>query len=632
METLEARRQLTTYFIDAQLGNDGNDGLAIEQAWQSLDRLSNAALQPGDTVLLRRDSNWDQPLTLSDSGSGDQPIHVHAFGEGQDPIVSRLTIDGSHYVFSDFVVDRRGLSGDAVRVRNAKNVELREMEIRNGVSDGIDAYGADGLLVEGLRIHHFLAGSFVDQKDAHGIVVSDTRGVTIRDTEIHHVSGDSFQADPDRDRQVTTDILIEGCHFWTAPLVEDFGDHWLAGQRPGENAIDTKMVKSDWDSIERMKITVRDVVAHGWVADDYISNRAVFNMKEKIDAVFDGVTVFDSEIGFRLRGGRGNADVMIKNAVMYDLEKAVRAEDDLENLIVLNTTFGNEIDQVLQFAGGSGGIGSWEWKNNALLASALPSVVTDPSNRLATSDDFLDASANKYRLAQGASLIDSGTEDSRVAIDRIGVPRPQGNAIDVGAFEALPVFNQGPAMIDSFILNDGADQRSIVDSLTVQFDSFVEFSSQPEAAFQIVNRQTGDAISTSATIEVVEGATHVRLQFLAGPSVEGRGDLPASLMDGNYQLTVVGTLITSQCVELDGDGDGVAGGDAVFGQVAADRFFRLFGDSDGDRDTDGQDYGRFGLSFLTQGTNSAFDFDGDDDVDGQDYGYFGARFLKTMTF
>ena len=67
---------------------------------------------------------------------------------------------------------------------------------------------------------------------------------------------------------------------------------------------------------------------------------------------------------------------------------------------------------------------------------------------------------------------------------------------------------------------------------------------------------------------------------------------------------------------------------------ATDEFFRLFGDSDGDRDVDGQDYGRFALTFLksvgTAGFNSALDFDGDGDVDGRDYGNFGRRFLKTL--
>ena len=76
--------------------------------------------------------------------------------------------------------------------------------------------------------------------------------------------------------------------------------------------------------------------------------------------------------------------------------------------------------------------------------------------------------------------------------------------------------------------------------------------------------------------------------------------------------------------------------DFVFGEGSGsnDAFFRLLGDSDGDRDVDGQDYGRFGLAFNTiEGSanyDAAFDSDGDGDVDGQDYGRFGQRFMTSI--
>lgn len=77
-------------------------------------------------------------------------------------------------------------------------------------------------------------------------------------------------------------------------------------------------------------------------------------------------------------------------------------------------------------------------------------------------------------------------------------------------------------------------------------------------------------------------------------------------------------------------------GDFLYGDVAADAFFRRFGDSDGDRDVDGQDYGRFGLTFLKPSSESSFnptfDFDGDNDVDGQDYSRFGRRYLRPLRF
>ena len=50
---------------------------------------------------------------------------------------------------------------------------------------------------------------------------------------------------------------------------------------------------------------------------------------------------------------------------------------------------------------------------------------------------------------------------------------------------------------------------------------------------------------------------------------------------------------------LDGDGDGTGGDDGVFGDEEADAFFRLLGDGDGDRDVDGQDYGRFGAALFS---------------------------------
>ena len=274
--------------------------------------------------------------------------------------------------------------------------------------------------------------------------------MTIRNTNVHHVSGDSFQADPRRESgNITNHILIEDSHFWTSPLASNFNNGWLAGQRPGENAIDTKVVASGWENESRATITLRNIVAHGWEKDGFIANKAVFNMKEKITAVFDGITVYDSEIAFRLRGTRGNADTTLRNVVMYNVEKAIRAEDNLANLVIHNTTFGESINTLLQFAGGSSGAGSWDWRNNAFVGSP-PSVASHSTNRLAPLSDYLNSGQGDYHLVLNATLVDQGTTIGSVITDRDGHPRS--GMYDVGAYELITVSDRTPPDAPSNII------------------------------------------------------------------------------------------------------------------------------------------------------------------------------------
>src|SRR4029450_1386483 len=89
----------------------------------------------------------------------------------------------------------------------------------------------------------------------------------------------------------------------------------------------------------------------------------------------------------------------------------------------------------------------------------------------------------------------------------------------------------------------------------------------------------------------------------------------ALLADGTYTLVDRADRVHDRWGrELDGDGDGAAGGDRV------DGFSQLFGDSDGDGDVDEQDRDRFRSAFGTGAADAGylwyFDFDGDGDVDG----------------
>ncbi|QDV84293.1 GEVED domain-containing protein [Planctomycetes bacterium TBK1r] len=228
-----------------------------------------------------------------------------------------------------------------------------------------------------------------------------------------------------------------------------------------------------------------------------------------------------------------------------------------------------------------------------------------------------------YNLPASAPL---GQTIARVRLSSVGGLQPTGFAFD-GEVEDYPVIVQAAVApdVESIVINDGQPQRSRVDRLTVKFDSEVETSA---GAFSVRDRATGQQVDLSLATEIQTGKTVATLTFLPGPAVVTRATGLHSLRDGNYELTVIGSGVTFGGLGMDGD--------VSFGDQAADAFFRHFGDTDGDRDVDGQDYGRFGLTFLRSPTDDGFreelDFDGDGDVDGQDYGRFGQRFLKRLEF
>src|SRR5438034_767143 len=155
----------------------------------------------------------------------------------------------------------------------------------------------------------------------------------------------------------------------------------------------------------------------------------------------------------------------------------------------------------------------------------------------------------------------------------------------------------------------------MVNSLTVTFSGAAILD---PGAIEL-RRQDGSPVGLHADISILGGKTVAVLTFVGTEIVGG------SLADGSYTLTVRADRVHDRWGrQLDGDGDGTAGGDRV------DGFIRLFGDSDGDGDVDRLDRDLFRSAFNTSAGEAGylwyFDFDGDGDVDGRDNGQFNRRF------
>lgn len=163
------------------------------------------------------------------------------------------------------------------------------------------------------------------------------------------------------------------------------------------------------------------------------------------------------------------------------------------------------------------------------------------------------------------------------------------------------------------VVNGGSPQRSRVETLSVEFDGEAVMTAD---AFQVSKLgEGGGVVDFAVTTATVDGGTVATLEFEGGFTESG------SLVDGNYRLRVDGTKVSRPGGELlDADRNGRGGGEWLFGDEATDRFFRLFGDMDGDGDVDITDLNdffipAFGTLAGQAGYRPELDADADGDID-----------------
>jgi hypothetical protein len=228
-------------------------------------------------------------------------------------------------VYEDLLIDGDWSATTLVKI-TADDVTLRNCEIRHTTKNAIVLAGKN-IVIESCRIQYALAGTFFEQADAHGITGSP-ENLIIRNCDIGLVSGDSIQFDPGR--RPWDNVLVERCTLWTGPLPADSAG-FKRGQRPGENAIDTKQLATN----PRSRLTIRHCLFYGWKQPGQISNLAALNLKNHVAVTIEQCLLHDNEIAFRLRGGEGEyggALVTITDCAVYDSTVAIRAEDKIRDL------------------------------------------------------------------------------------------------------------------------------------------------------------------------------------------------------------------------------------------------------------------------------------------------------------
>ena len=146
------------YYVDSRSGDDLNDGLSPETAWKSLERVGNVYLQAGNSILLRKGSEWTGQLAPKGSGTQSAPIRIGTYGDGDRPVINGGgTVDAgvklenqSWWIVEGLEITNRAAERDMYRcgilVENNGSTTVSGITVRdNFIHDVTSSFGYSGV-------------------------------------------------------------------------------------------------------------------------------------------------------------------------------------------------------------------------------------------------------------------------------------------------------------------------------------------------------------------------------------------------------------------------------------------------------------------------------------------------------
>ncbi len=408
----------------------------------------------------------------------------------------------------------------------------------------------------------------------------------------------------------------------------------------GESAGGTRLIAQASNSTSYIINPVTGLIEGTWAVGSYIGLAGAAG--EVFTTTSGGVLldVFNSQAQLIRRGNITTAS-MVSLAAAATITRGVRvtvvsAQDSQANIALRDIT----IPTAINFSATS----LAENLSAGSVVANLASVDANPSD------------VHQYALVPGTGDTDNGLFEiagsllrTRQAFDyesrnnfsiRLRTTDASGNSLET--VQSISVINLPE--VTTTQIGDGNAQRSRLDRIVLELEGQLDIDA---GAFLVQKRERDSqgalllqTVDATPVIDLLpNGNTRVTLTF-SGAYVRAAVALPLlnALVDGNYQLTLDATKIRTAGTQtqLDGNRDGVSGGNYVFGAQAADKFFALYGDTDGDRTVGVADFGRFRSAFGKNkgdaGYDASLDYESNDSIGVTDFGQFRSRFGKSMDF
>lgn len=134
-----------TYYVSSIHGDNSNSGTSENAAWETLDKLIDLTLEPGDQILLEKGSVFqDSYIHLQDvHGTAEAPIRISSYGTGAKPSI-HANGQGIWYQQYGKNLDnaahkRQGYVSSTILLYDVDFVEVSDLELTN-ISDDFDYF------------------------------------------------------------------------------------------------------------------------------------------------------------------------------------------------------------------------------------------------------------------------------------------------------------------------------------------------------------------------------------------------------------------------------------------------------------------------------------------------------------
>lgn len=274
LKAMAASIEGTTYYVDAENGDDTADGKSEETAWKTFDRVNAKTFLPGDKILLKADGIWNQPLNPKGSGRDGEPIIIDMYGEGKRPVINGNGTSGP------------SITG-AVTIYNEEYWEIYNLEVTN-----LEATDKPGEAMDSGTSER--AGILIYSSNQEKIY----KHIVVKNCYVHDVNS-SFSG-----MKTSGGIIVVGHYLdkdGNRVTVDDNGN--LTAKAMGRAAFEDVLIEGNYVknvAIEGIRNKCNtDIGSSGWGRNEFLKNFSDVTIRNNYlqDVVGDGIVLTETKGG-----------------------------------------------------------------------------------------------------------------------------------------------------------------------------------------------------------------------------------------------------------------------------------------------------------------------------------------------